>query len=253
MGALHEGHLSLLKQCKEDADICVCSIFINPTQFNDKKDYEKYPSSIEDDINKTVSVETDILLLPDKSALYPDGTSELEQYELGYLEAILEGKSRPGHFQGVSQVMRRLLKIVEPDKLFMGQKDLQQSLIIKQLLKVLETKTELIVCPTKRESSGLAMSSRNMRLTEADRKKAAAIFQTLVYIKQNLNPGNLIDLKQKASALLIQDGFLIDYIEIADANTLQLVNVWDGRQKLVALIAVYLNEVRLIDNMFLNS
>lgn len=252
MGALHEGHVSLLKQCKQATEITVCSIFINPTQFNDKKDFEKYPSTIEDDIYKTTSVETDILLLPDTTAMYTDGTIKLEQYDLGYLENILEGRSRPGHFQGVCQVMSRLLRIVQPNKLFMGQKDLQQSLVIRRLLKILKMDIDLIVSPTKREGSGLAMSSRNMRLNDDDRKKAAAIFQTLVYIKQNLHEGNLADLKQKAIALLIQEGFVIDYIEIADANNLEPVDSWDGKQKLAALVAVYLKEVRLIDNMFLN-
>jgi pantoate--beta-alanine ligase len=253
MGALHEGHISLLDRCKIDANVAVCSIFINPTQFNDKTDYEKYPTTIEEDIRKIEAVGTDILFLPNANELYPEGTVQLEQYDLSYLETVLEGKFRPGHFQGVCQVMNRLLKIVKPDKLFMGQKDYQQSLVVQQLINANGADTQLIVCPTKREPSGLAMSSRNMRLQEYERKKASIIFHALVYIKQNLQQGELTDLKHKACLMLIHEGLKIDYVEIADAHTLHLVDTWDGRQQLVALIAAYLNDVRLIDNMLLNS
>jgi pantoate--beta-alanine ligase len=253
MGALHAGHLSLISKATKENDITVCSIFINPTQFNDKTDYEKYPTTIEEDIHKIEAVGTDILFLPDADELYPEGTAHLEQYELSYLETVLEGKFRPGHFQGVCQVMNRLLKIVKPDKLFMGQKDYQQSLVVQQLIHANGARTELVVCTTKREPGGLAMSSRNMRLKEHERKKASVIFQALVYIKQNLQRGDLTDLKHKACLMLIQEGLKIDYVEIADAHTLHLADKWDGKQELVALAAAYLNDVRLIDNMLLNS
>lgn len=253
MGALHDGHLSLLEQSKRETTLTVCSIFINPTQFNDLKDYQKYPITIEQDINKVESLNTDVLFLPGATEVYPDGTIELEKYDLGYLESVLEGKFRPGHFQGVCQVMSRLLKIVMPRRLFMGQKDYQQSLVVQQLLNAIRLDTELLVCPTKREAGGLAMSSRNVRLPEPERKKAGTIFQSLMFIKQNLRPGDLVGLKQKAMTLLIQNGFTIDYVEIADAHTLRLTSSWDGTQEIVALVAVYLKDVRLIDNMLLNS
>lgn len=252
MGALHEGHLSLLKQSKTETDITLCSIFINPTQFNDQTDYEKYPVSVEADIDKIESVNTDILFLPQPSELYPDGTTQLEQYELGHLEAILEGKFRPGHFQGVCQVMNRLLEIVRPSKLFMGQKDYQQSLVVQKLLKSTNRHIELIVCPTIREANGLAMSSRNRRLTEPDRKKAAIIFNALMHIKQNLKNAELTNLKNEARALISENGFTIDYVEIADAHTLKPTDAWQENQELVALVAAYINGVRLIDNMLLN-
>ena len=171
MGALHAGHISLLEQSKSETGLTVCSIFVNPTQFNDKKDFEKYPITIEEDIRKIESAGTDILFLPNASSVYPNGTDRLEQYQIGYLETILEGKFRPGHFQGVCQVMNRLLKIVLPHKLYMGQKDYQQSLVVNQLLKTMRTDTSLVVCPTHREPDGLAMSSRNMRLSEDGKTK----------------------------------------------------------------------------------
>ena len=253
MGALHAGHLALLKESKKQSGITVCSIFVNPTQFNDRKDFEKYPVIIEQDIQHIESIGTDILFLPAVDDIYPDGTGKLENYELGYIETVLEGKFRPGHFQGVSQVMKRLLDIVSPDKLFMGQKDYQQSLIVGHLLQKLNTKTELVVVATMRENNGLAMSSRNMRLTEIERTTAGAIRQSLEYIKEHISAGNLTDLKKNASDILLAHGFMIDYVEIADRDTLVLTNVWDGKQKLVALVAVFIRDVRLIDNMLLNS
>lgn len=251
MGALHAGHISLLEQSKKETQLSVCSIFINPTQFNDRKDYEKYPIALEEDIYKIESAGTDILFHPDAASLYPNGTYHLEQYKIGYLETVLEGKFRPGHFQGVCQVMNRLLKIIKPHKLFMGQKDYQQSLVVQQLLKTMKADTNMIVSPTQREANGLAMSSRNMRLTESERKKAGNIYKTLQYIRENLKPGELSSLKNDAVTLLNQNGFKIDYVEIADADELILVDTWDGQQKLVALVAVFIRDVRLIDNILL--
>ena len=253
MGALHAGHVSLLLESKKQAGITVCSIFVNPTQFNDRKDFEKYPVIIEKDIQKIESVGTDILFLPSVDTIYTDGIGNLENYQLGYLETVLEGQSRPGHFQGVSQVMSRLLSIVSPDKLFMGQKDYQQSLVVSHLLQKLDTGTELVVVATVRENNGLAMSSRNMRLTETERAVAGAICQSLEYIKDHISPGDLTDLKKNASTLLFENGLRIDYVEIADRDNLVLTNAWDGKQKLVALVAVFVRDVRLIDNMLLNS
>ena len=252
MGALHAGHISLIEQSGREDDLTVCSIFVNPTQFNDRKDYEKYPITLEEDIKKIESVGTDILFIPDVSSLYANGTHDLEHYDIGFLETILEGEFRPGHFQGVCQVMYRLLKIVKPDRLFMGQKDYQQSLVVQQLLRTMQIDTKLIVCPTLRENNGLAMSSRNMRLSEQERKDAGRIHQALLFIKENLKPGSLLSLKENAKKLLNQKGFRIDYIEIADADTLQLMDTWNGHQRLVALAAVFVRDVRLIDNLLVN-
>jgi pantoate--beta-alanine ligase len=253
MGALHPGHISLLEQSKKETYITVCSIFVNPTQFNDRKDYEKYPVTIEEDIQKIEAVGTDILFLPDASALYENGTHNLEHYDIGYLETVLEGEFRPGHFQGVCQVMYRLLKTVKPAKLFMGQKDYQQSLVIRQLLNTMKINTDLIVSPTFREKNGLAMSSRNMRLSEKEREAAGSIYQALIFIKDNMRPGSLTSVKEDAKKMLTAKRFRIDYIEIADADTLGLTDSWDGQQRLVALAAVFIRDVRLIDNLIVSS
>ena len=168
MGALHEGHLSLLAKSKKENSITVCSIFINPTQFNDPLDFEKYPVTIEQDIQKLDSIDCDILFLPSVDEIYPDGLNYNIHFALGELETIWEGKYRPGHFQGVCLVVKRLLEIVQPDMLFLGQKDFQQCKVIAKLIEILnfEKKIALIICPTMREPDGLAMSSRNMRLSD---------------------------------------------------------------------------------------
>lgn len=253
MGALHAGHVSLIEQSKSQVDVTVCSIFVNPTQFNDPDDYKKYPVELEQDIYKVESAGTDILFIPDAAALYPDGTRELEKYNLGYLETVLEGKFRPGHFQGVCQVMSRLLKIVNPDKLFMGQKDYQQSLVVAELLKIINSDAELVVSSTVREPSGLALSSRNMRLTSSERSNAGNIFRTLSYLKQNAGTQPLSELKSQAAAILIENGFTIDYIEVADASTLKILSELNGQPDTVALVAVFIRDVRLIDNLLLKD
>ncbi|HNU14934.1 MAG TPA: pantoate--beta-alanine ligase, partial [Chitinophagaceae bacterium] len=175
-------------------------------------------------------------------------------YDLGYLETILEGKFRPGHFQGVCVVVHKLLEKVLPDNLYLGQKDYQQCMVITKLVDLIGLKNEITIniCPTLREPDGLAMSSRNIRLKEDERKKAVAIFQSLLFIRDNLKKGDLSVLKHEANSLLTKNGFKTDYIEIAGANDLSLVNEWDGKIKLVAVAAAFLNEVRLIDNMLLN-
>jgi pantoate--beta-alanine ligase len=249
MGALHEGHLALVKEARKHTHITVCSIFVNPTQFNDPKDYQKYPNTLDKDIYQLESAGADILFLPSVPEMYPHGIHQLEHYDLGYLETILEGQYRPGHFQGVCQVMSRLLQMVRPDELFMGQKDYQQCMVVQWLIAYLQLPTRFVACATIREADGLAMSSRNMRLPESDRQKATTIYNTLEYIRQHLTPGPLTPLLREAEAILEQQSFKIDYVAVADANTLAPVDAWDGKQALVALIAAFLGEVRLIDNM----
>jgi pantoate--beta-alanine ligase len=252
MGALHKGHISLIESSVKDNSITVCSIFVNPTQFNDPKDFEKYPVTIGKDIYMLESAGCNVLFLPSVQEIYPEGKLEKMHYDLGYLETILEGKYRPGHFQGVCMVVHRLLDIVRPRNLYLGQKDYQQCMVIKKLIELIgQTGIKVNICPTLREPDGLAMSSRNMRLNKEEREQAPAIYRSLQYIKENLQKGNLHDLKTIASTKLAEQNFKVDYIEIADASTLQLINQWDGKQKLVALAAAFLNEVRLIDNMIL--
>lgn len=254
MGALHDGHISLLEASKKENDFTVVSIFVNPTQFNDPADYAKYPVTLEKDISLLEAAGCDILFLPSVNEMYPSGQMLKKKYELGYLETLLEGSFRPGHFQGVCQIVHRLLEIVLPDNLYMGQKDYQQCMVVKKLLELtgLGQTVTLHISPTLREKSGLAMSSRNMRLSETERNAAVAIYQALNQIRENLQPGSLKTLQQEAAEQLTQKGFRVDYVEIADAGTLYPADNWDGRQKLVALAAAFLGEVRLIDNLLLN-
>ncbi len=249
MGALHEGHLELINFCSKRCDITVCSIFVNPTQFNDQADFRKYPNRREKDIKMLASSGTNVLFLPPVEAIYPSGIDQLEHYELGKLETILEGKYRPGHFQGVCQVMARLLKAVLPDYLFMGQKDYQQCMVVRKLIELIDIDTKLITCPTVREPDGLAMSSRNLRLSSEQRIKAAEIYKTLLYIKNNIDSAKIDTLKKQAQLLLEEKGFKVDYVEIAGADTLEPVEY----QPLVALIAAFLGDIRLIDNLILHS
>jgi pantoate--beta-alanine ligase len=261
MGALHTGHISLIDISKKTTNITVCSIFVNPTQFNDPKDFIKYPITIEKDILLLEKAGTNVLFLPEAGELYPDGTTGLEHYDLGRLETLLEGKYRPGHFQGVCQVMRRLLDIVEPADLFMGQKDYQQCMVLRRLIEIRGYSTRLHTCPIIRETDGLAMSSRNMRLGQDERKIAPVISQTLNYLKEGWN--NLrssedagetgrASLLAHARSLLEQKGLRVDYVEIADACTLEpLSGSISSSQAAVALIAAFLGEVRLIDNMLM--
>lgn len=251
MGALHPGHISLINNCNKKNEISVCSIFVNPAQFNNNKDFEKYPITIDRDIELLEKNECKVLFLPSNNEIYPEGYVA-KQYDLGYLETILEGKYRPGHFQGVCQVMHRLLKIIHPDQLFLGQKDYQQCMVIERLVQIIKLPVQITVGPTLREKDGLAMSSRNTRLSAEERKQAIKIFETLTFIKDNTRPGSLQDIKTKATQYLQSNGFIVDYIEIADVENLAIQEYWDGKTKIVALIAAFLNDVRLIDNMELN-
>jgi len=253
MGALHNAHIDLVNHSATVCNITVCSIFVNPTQFNDPSDYNKYPVTLESDIRMLAALKATILFAPPVSEIYTEGTSSLEHYDLGYLETLLEGEFRPGHFQGVCQVMSRLLKTVDPDVLFMGQKDYQQCMVIKKLLTQLNQDIRLETCPTIREKDGLAMSSRNMRLNNEQRTKAPLIYQVLKEIKGNLMPGNLSHLKQEAVKRLTNGGFRVEYVEIADAGNLHPYNEWNGYTPLVGLVAAFLGDVRLIDNMLLNK
>jgi pantoate--beta-alanine ligase len=254
MGALHEGHLSLLKTSKKENEVAVCSIFVNPAQFNNPRDFEKYPSTLGQDIYKLESNDCDLLFLPAVPEIYPDGVTMKKHYDLGYLDTILEGEFRPGHFQGVCMAVEKLLSIVLPDKLYLGQKDYQQCMILQKLLELmgLQKTVQLRLCPILREKDGLAMSSRNMRLNNEQRAKAPALYETLLFLKQNFAKGSLSDLKKEATSLLRQRGIRTDYVEFADAKTLKPINEWDSRTNIIALVAAHVNDVRLIDNMMLN-
>jgi pantoate--beta-alanine ligase len=252
MGALHQGHLSLIAASIQRTDITICSIFINPTQFNDPADFEKYPITIENDILLLEKSGCDILFLPSVNEMYPAGTTSLKQFKLGELDTILEGSHRPGHFQGVCQVVYRLLDIVKPAQLFLGQKDFQQCMVIKLLIQQSGWNIGLTIVPICREKTGLAMSSRNTRLSADNKYKAAVIYKALSYLQANITKGNTAGIKASVEKMLLDNGFdTIDYISVADANTLEAVTEWDDQTPIIALVAAFIQGVRLIDNMII--
>lgn len=251
MGALHEGHLSLIQHAKQENEITVCSIFVNPTQFNDPKDFAKYPITIGEDIEKLLSVGTDILFLPDVKEMYPFGMDNLELYDIGYLDTILDGKYRPGHFNGVCNIVHKLLMIVEPTRLYMGQKDFQQCLVVKRLLENTQSSVELITCPTLRESDGLAMSSRNTLLSPQGREEAKAIYGSLQYINTNWQSISFAALSTHCARELCEIGLEPEYILLAEADSLILLPDFDSSKKMVVLVAAKLEGVRLIDNLLI--
>jgi pantoate--beta-alanine ligase len=253
MGALHNGHISLIQTARAENELVIASIFVNPTQFTEQSDFEKYPSSIEADILKLEKAGCDVLFLPSVADIYPNGSSPTQQYNLGLLDSILEGEFRPGHFQGVCQVVQRLLDIVAPGKLYLGQKDFQQCMVLKKMISLLDIDTTVIICPTQREPDGLAMSSRNSRLAPAEREKATYIYRAMQSIQEKLREGDLAQLQRNAQEILTKQGFKVEYVAIANAHTLEIIQYWDGKSALVALVAAYINEVRLIDNLVLNT
>ncbi|MEO6220484.1 MAG: pantoate--beta-alanine ligase [Ginsengibacter sp.] len=253
MGALHPGHISLIKKSKEQADITLCSIYVNPAQFNSPEDFRKYPVNIEADILMLEESGCDILFIPGGEEIYPDENSKKKHFDIGYLETILEGKFRPGHFQGVCMVVEKLLNIIEPTHLFLGQKDYQQSLIIKKLVGMMSKNIKITICPTLREPNGLAMSSRNLRLSNPEKGIAAELHKSLVQMNHKLYAEGIQILKNQATSELERLGFKIDYLEIATISDLEIIEKYKNRQGLIILIAAFLNNVRLIDNLILSA
>ena len=253
MGALHQGHISLVEACKKENDLSVCSIFVNERQFSNRGDFEKYPVNIESDIYKLEITRCDVLFLPTEAEVYPTSLANTH-FDLGYIETVLEGHYRPGHFQGVCQVVQKLLDIVCPDELYLGQKDYQQCIVIKKLISLIgkSGKINVRINPTMRETDGLALSSRNIRLSGDDRQRAPSIYKTLLYMSNNLQKSDLKQLIKEGKEKLKIQNLKIDYLEVADAETLELVSELKGNKKLVALVAASLGEVRLIDNILLN-
>jgi pantoate--beta-alanine ligase len=249
MGALHEGHLSLIHQSKALTDFTVCSIFVNPEQFNSREDFLKYPSTIERDIELLRRQECDYLFIPDEDEIYPDKKSKSKHFDLGYLETILEGAFRPGHFQGVSLVIERLLSQIDPDYILMGQKDFQQCMVVKKVIELIHSKTKVISCPIIRESSGLAMSSRNMRLSDEEKIKASKLFSSLEFIRNNRSLRSFSDLKDEAISTLQKEGFNVEYLAMAKTKNLELTDSFQQNETYVLLIAAFLNKIRLIDNL----
>lgn len=251
MGALHEGHLSLIEESKKKTGTTIVSVFVNPTQFNNKEDLEKYPRSVSKDVLLLEEKSCDILFLPDEKEIYPDEQSKRKHFDLGYLENILEGKFRPGHFQGVCLVVERLLNMANPDFIFLGQKDFQQCLVIERLISILNKKIEVVICPTLREPGGLAMSSRNLRLNDEERNRASQLHAALAFIKNKISSVNFSILKNEAIEKLENNGFKIEYLELASQKDLEVLSECRPKENAVILIAAYLGDVRLIDNVLI--
>jgi pantoate--beta-alanine ligase len=249
MGALHEGHLSLLRKAKEENDVVVCSIFVNPTQFNDPKDLEKYPRMVDSDIRLLESVSCDYAFVPSVHDVYPNGPHLLE-LGFGHLEEVMEGAFRPGHFRGMATVVKRLFDIVQPDRAYFGEKDFQQLAIVRSMVRQLELPIEVKGCPTLREADGLAMSSRNMLLTDAQRKAAPLIYKGMSMGQEYIPTMSPAALKDLVIRYIEQSPLLrVQYFEIVHSNTLEPVSDWEGIEEARACIAVLTDGPRLIDNM----
>ena len=250
MGALHEGHLSLVRECKKNTDITVVSIFVNPTQFNDPEDLKRYPRTPEQDISLLNTVDCDLVFLPTVEEIYPE--KDIRKFNFGYLENIMEGARRHGHFNGVGQVVSRLFDIVTPDKAFFGMKDFQQIAIIKNMVQQLNYKIDIVSCPIIREASGLALSSRNMLLDEEHKKNAPHIYATLKKARNLVAQMSVDDLKKWITDQIDSNPYLkTEYVEIVDNTTLQIIQNWNEKNDRVVCVAVHAGKIRLIDNIVL--
>ena len=251
MGALHKGHLSLIEQSLASTQCTVGSIFVNPTQFNEAADLEKYPRAPAQDLAMLYKAGCHAVFMPSPEEVYPQGLDTSVALDFGALSKPMEGKFRPGHFDGVAQVVKRLLDIVEPDKLFMGQKDYQQYLIVRHMTQALSLPTEVVVCPIVREKNGLAMSSRNERLSPEQREQAAALYQTLQQVEKWMGKHPPREVEQMALQALQQPGLEPEYFQLVDGQTLQPVSDYESPAAIVACAAIWVGGVRLIDNMIL--
>ncbi|MDZ4845976.1 MAG: pantoate--beta-alanine ligase [Chitinophagales bacterium] len=252
MGALHEGHLSLIKKALDENDVCVTSIFVNPTQFNDKKDLDRYPRPFEHDLELLVKSGAHILFYPEVQEMYPSGLEVPVLVDFGYLLETMEAVFRKGHFEGVSTVVKRLLDIVQPDTLYMGQKDYQQLLIVKYMIAELALPVRLVMCPTVREADGLAMSSRNTLLTPDERAAAALIPQTLFRAKEKAFDETFEEIEQESIEEIDSNPLLkTEYFRIVDAKTLAPAQNMKRNAPIAICTAVKAGSVRLIDNLII--
>jgi pantoate--beta-alanine ligase len=250
MGALHAGHIALVNRATAENEYVVVSIFVNPIQFNNKEDLAKYPRPIDDDIRKLEEVACDLLFFPDVNEMYPEPV--VDKYNFGMLDKVLEGKFRPGHFNGVAVVVRKLFDIITPDRAYFGMKDYQQLRIIQTMTSTLNLPVEIVPCPTIREKDGLAMSSRNIRLSKNERAMAPAIFKVLTQIKESMGKMTLTEAEQWGiSKLNKYNEMNVDYLSVVDAETLMPVKEWNDANHLIVCAAVNVGNIRLIDNMLI--
>ena len=250
MGALHEGHLSLYKAAKKENDEVISSIFVNPTQFNNPDDFQKYPKTLEKDIELLEKAGVDAVYVPNVEEMYPDGLNS-KKYDFDGLENEMEGKYRPGHFDGVGTIVEELFRQVQPHNAYFGEKDYQQLAIIKKMVEKTKLPVKIHGIPTLREEDGLAMSSRNVRLTETQRKEATIIYETLEKVKEWFKVISLEEIKQKVTDIFRNSNFELEYFVIADEKTLKETDYFYKDKNYRAFIVAYADTVRLIDNMHL--
>lgn len=248
MGALHNGHIQLVKRCVAENEFAVVSVFVNPTQFNDKNDLLKYPRTLEADCKLLEEAGCNLVFAPTVDEVYPEEDTRL--FDFGQLDKVMEGEFRPGHFNGVAQVVSKLFDMVTPDNAYFGEKDFQQLAIIRQMVKQLNSPVEIHPCPIVREESGLAMSSRNTRLTAEQLAEAPKIYQTLLASKAMKETKSVSEVKAWViNELNKNEFFRVEYFDIVDGLTLQSLNNWSESGYAVGCIAVFCGEVRLIDNI----
>jgi pantoate--beta-alanine ligase len=250
MGALHEGHLSLVRRSRLENKITVCSIFVNPIQFNNPEDLKNYPQTINEDLGLLESAGCDYVFTPDVKEMYPEGSYGSPVKDFGPMEKVLEGKFRPGHFKGVAIVVKKLFDIISPDNAYFGNKDYQQLMIIRSLVSQLNLPVNVIGCPIVREPDGLAMSSRNMQLSIGERKISSLIYKVLSEVKEKAGAASILELKNLGIKKISSNpSFKLEYFEIVDKQTFLPPVSWKNRDNAIACIAVYLGGVRLIDNV----
>jgi len=248
MGALHEGHASLVKRSVEENDVTVVSVFVNPTQFNDKGDLERYPRTLDADCALLSSLGANYVFAPSVEEVYPEPDTRV--FDFAPLDKVMEGVYRPGHFNGVAQIVSKLFMYVEPDRAYFGEKDFQQLAIIREMVRQLGFKLQVVGCPIVREKDGLALSSRNTLLTPEQRITALAISKTLFASLDYAKLHTLTETKQMVEqAIAGTEGLELEYYEVVDSNTLQPVVSWDDTDYIVGCITVYCGKVRLIDNI----
>lgn len=251
MGALHEGHLSLVERAIIENKMVVVSIFVNPTQFNDPKDLARYPRTLESDMALLEKKGCQVVFAPRANEVYP--VADTRKFNFGDLELVMEGKHRSGHFNGVAQVVSKLFEMVQPDKAYFGLKDFQQLAIIKNMVKQLKLQVEIVPCNIVREKNGLAMSSRNELLTSEQRQNAAILFETLSKVKEQKGVKSVDELTNWAIDNINKNPFLsVEYFEIVDDEELQPINSWDEKNSKIGCVAAFCGKVRLIDNIVFN-
>lgn len=252
MGALHKGHIALIERCVKENEFSVCSVFVNPAQFNNREDLKNYPRTEEADLKKLDLAKCNLVFIPTVNEMYPD--KKLLEMDFGELERMMEGRFRPGHFKGVATVVYKLFSMVKPHRAYFGEKDFQQLMVIRQLVKQMNMPVEIIPCPTVREDDGVAMSSRNVRLTSDERKAAPVIYQSLLRALKDFKGGNETSEIRKAVKAMVEDEklFTLEYFELArvDASegSIALLDKNDSTENVRAFIAVNASAVRLIDN-----